>query len=332
MIKKYGLYLLLTIFTVSICEAQCVGRFVNPVTDICWKCIFPLSIGSTRLYEGGQIDTKNPSNPLCICKKGMVPTPGFSIGFWEPLSMIEATRTPYCLVSMGGLKLASSGLKGQGGRSGKTDIGNAKETAFYNVHYYHYPVLHWLKLLIDFACMEKGELDIAYLSELDPTWNRSSLGAILNGEAILFGNPIAQAACAGDCIKATKSFGFNQLFWCSGCQGSLYPFSGHVGAFVGAIQASHLVTGRLLAKFHRLTILKQTASSKKALCDKKIAPILKKDQYKIQMLYPKAATKGKDACNPIGKSTAKHGSGKEYPKKGEDYSYLIWRKRNCCLL
>ena len=23
----------------------CTGEFVNPITDICWDCIFPISIG-----------------------------------------------------------------------------------------------------------------------------------------------------------------------------------------------------------------------------------------------------------------------------------------------
>lgn len=325
-------FLLICIFFSYETQAKCVGRFINPVTDICWKCIFPLSIGSTRLYKGGQIDTKNPSNPICMCNRSGMPTPGFSVGFWEPYRMIEVTRTPYCMVGMGGLKLAGSGVKGQGGRSGQKIGLDTRETTFYNLHYYLYPVLSWLNLLIDFSCMDKGSFDVAYMSELDPTWNKSSLGAILNGEGILFGNPIAQAACAGDCVKATQGFGFNKLFWCSGCQGSVYPFSGQVSSHIGAVQASHLVATRLLAKLHRIGGAKRTASPKRALCQKKFAPILVKDQYKLQMLYPKAATKGKNACNPLGKSTAIHGAGKEYPRRGEDYVYLVWRKRNCCLL
>jgi len=313
-------------------NGSCVGRFVNPVTDICWKCLFPLSIGSTRVYKGGQIDTKNPSDPICLCKKGPIPLPGFAVGFWEPHRIIEVTRTPYCLVSMGGKKLASAGIKGQGGPVSDHHTSGANQSSFYNVHYYAYPVLYWLELLIDFACMERGSFDLLFMSELDPTWNNSTLSVIFNGEAILFGNPIAQLACAADCIKATSGFGFNSLFWCSGCQGSLYPFSGHVKAHIGAVQASHLIATRLLAKFHRIGLAERTADSKKALCTKKFAPILTKNQYKLQMLYPKAATKGKNACNPLGKSTAVHGAGKEYPHKGEDYAYLLWRKRNCCLL
>ena len=326
-----ALILAILILSAGSASANCVGRFVNPVTDICWKCLFPLSIGSTRVYKGGQRDIKNPSNPLCICQRGPVPVPGVSIGFWEPYRIIEVTRTPYCLISMGGKQIQKTAMKGQGGGSLKAGS-KPGQTSFYNVHYYAYPVLYWLELLIEFACMDKGSFDLLYLSELDPSWNNSSLGAFLNPEALLFGNPIAQVACAADCAKATVGFPFNSLFWCSGCQGSIYPFSGHVASHIGAVQASHLIATRLLAKMHRVGLAQKTASSKKALCKKEFAPIIPKNQYKLQMLYPKAATKGKSACNPLGKSTAIHGAGKEYPKKGEDYAYLVWRKRNCCLL
>ncbi|KAA1732316.1 conjugal transfer protein TraU, partial [Klebsiella pneumoniae] len=27
-------------------DPSCEGRFVNPITDVCWRCIFPLSLGS----------------------------------------------------------------------------------------------------------------------------------------------------------------------------------------------------------------------------------------------------------------------------------------------
>ncbi len=32
-------------------DAACESRFVNPITDICWSCIFPLSLGSTKVSQ-----------------------------------------------------------------------------------------------------------------------------------------------------------------------------------------------------------------------------------------------------------------------------------------
>lgn len=97
--------------------STCGGRFVNPISDICWSCLLPISIGSppTGVQIGkGSIpkkrDTKNPSSPLCLCTKAGVPVPGISIGFWEPVRLVDITRTPYCMVNLGGLQLASGSL------------------------------------------------------------------------------------------------------------------------------------------------------------------------------------------------------------------------------
>ncbi|RTK94888.1 MAG: hypothetical protein EKK64_07580, partial [Neisseriaceae bacterium] len=50
----------------------CTGRFVNPITDICWSCIFPLFIGPLPLVfnvggqKGGTIIStdKDPSKKI----------------------------------------------------------------------------------------------------------------------------------------------------------------------------------------------------------------------------------------------------------------------------
>ena len=42
----------------------CHGQFMNPITDICWSCMFPLTLGSATLVSDGQPDISNPSSPL----------------------------------------------------------------------------------------------------------------------------------------------------------------------------------------------------------------------------------------------------------------------------
>ena len=34
-------------------SAACHGRIPNPVTDVCWQCLFPLTVGSNRLGTTG---------------------------------------------------------------------------------------------------------------------------------------------------------------------------------------------------------------------------------------------------------------------------------------
>lgn len=46
-------------------DPSCEGRFVNPITDVCWRCIFPLSLGSVQVGKGDQPDTPNPGSPNC---------------------------------------------------------------------------------------------------------------------------------------------------------------------------------------------------------------------------------------------------------------------------
>ena len=44
----------------------CTGRFPNPITEICWSCILPISIGSATIANfDGQEDIPNPSFLAC---------------------------------------------------------------------------------------------------------------------------------------------------------------------------------------------------------------------------------------------------------------------------
>ena len=85
---------------------------------------------------------------------------------------------------------------------------------------------------------------------------------------------------------------------------------------------------KYISLLHRVGFLKRTSHKSKALCHAEWAPMVIKDQYKLQMIYPVA--NAKKGCHYYGKSTALWGAGHEYPIKGEDFSYLIWSKRDCC--
>ena len=317
---------------------SCVGRFINPVSDICWSCILPISIGNFSIGKGqdpAKRDTRNPSSPLCVCIEGKPPTPrpGISLGFWEPARMVDITRTAYCMVGLGGLHMGNSNITSNGTYNRAYGSNRSAHNSYYHLHYYIYPVIYWLELLTDLACLEKSSFDIAYMSELDPIWGDEKLQTLLNPEVFLFANPAAQAACAIDCASSTIDQPRDELFWCSGCWGNLYPFSGANADHVGGVQNSSLLTTRILAKMHRTGLAKTTSTHDSSingkLCKKETALKIKKSQYKLQMVYPKS-TKGPIGCWPIGFSDMAYSAFKEYPMDGSDWSYIIWRKKNCC--
>lgn len=240
--------------------------------------------------------------------------------------MVDVTRHAYKLVGLGGLKLGTESLKSRGSVSSIAE--SPEQKSFHHVHYYVYPILGLLGLLSDFQCVEKGELDVAYMSEFDPLWTDEGLMNIFNPEAALFANPLAQLACIGDCAQASMNKPSDALFWCAGCEGSLYPFIGHVAHHRGMLQASSLLVQRCIARLHRMGVVKGFPENE--FCEAQPMPVIKKSLYKTQIVRPIPQTSG--SCHALGKSDQLWGVGKTYPFGGEDdFVYLIWIKKQCCI-
>ncbi|KJV53216.1 traU family protein [Orientia tsutsugamushi str. Gilliam] len=303
--------------------AGCVGRFVNPITDVCWKCLFPITIAGFKVVSSSMPDTNASGRLICLCPKpGIpIPVPVIPVGFWEPVRLVDVTKSPMCMVSLGGLSFGSATQKGM--------KDEAEGSAFYHIHWYVYPVIYWLEILLDFICLEIAAVDIAYLTEFDPLWSDDAKSAILNSETLLFQNVAAYQACIADCMSCSAGLlASDYAFWCAGCQGMLYPFIETAAAHNGGVGTSVLMVSKFMAKMHRQLML-WGYYGYKGLCGKYPMPIMKKSQYRLQMTYPIPETK---SCKSIGQTEATWQAGKEFPVNGEDFGYLIWRKRDCCLL
>lgn len=318
--------LLAVSFAADADAAVCAGSFPNPITDICWHCLFPIRIGPATIGFDFLGNGDLPPPLLCTCPAPppIFVRPGIGISFWEPARVAEVVRTPFCSPTLGGISLAS--LVVPSGTNEKED--GHQGNAFYHVHWFQYPVLSWIGMaLTSVMCFAAEPFDLVYLSELDPLWDSDELSFLLNPEAILFANPIAQAACVADTIKAgISSFGFDTLFWCSGSQGSVYPLSGNHANHVGGVDSSLAVVHKHIFKMHRQLLARDT-STLLAMCGPLPQPIMRKKQYKQQMLTPVSQTL---KCYGLGSPSALWGVGREFPYSGEDFSYLIWRKRTCC--
>ncbi|CAB1371193.1 Conjugal transfer protein (fragment) (plasmid) [Denitratisoma oestradiolicum] len=83
---KRWLYVALLLLTATFARESlagvCQGKFANPITDICWSCMFPITMGGTEMMSMGQEDSYNPSGMLCACSNP--PIIGIKTGFWGP--------------------------------------------------------------------------------------------------------------------------------------------------------------------------------------------------------------------------------------------------------
>lgn len=303
----------------------CRGKFMNMISDVCWECVFPISIGAAQIAIGGQKDIENPASPICMCK---FPVPGLSIGFWEPARTVEVVRYPYCMVSLGGINIDTGGSPVTHGREGRLrdEANGGPGWSIYQVHVYETPLLGVLGLGFDGICSSSGGIDLNFMTELDPSWDDDELAAVIAPDEALFATPVAQLACLADCAMANMSFGIQEMYWCAGCNGSLFPLNGHVQYHVSGAQASSLLMQRFLTKMHRLGLAKRYHGSQ-ALCGPVNDMIMDKRAYKSNMTYPIPYTSG---CQPLGRTTAIWATGKEFPIAGEDFAYILFRKRNCC--
>ena len=186
-------------------DPSCEGRFVNPITDVCWRCIFPLSLGSVQVGKGDLPDTSNPGSPLQLCPAPppLFVRPGLAIGYWEPMAMTDVSRSPGCMVNLGGFSI----------NLGKTGMGTARKDdkqvngAFYHVHWYKYPLTYWLNIITSAGCLEGYSLSVR---------DRPDLGGQQPHHHPESGShPVCQphragrlrSGCAGQCISyATRYF------------------------------------------------------------------------------------------------------------------------------
>ena len=308
----------------------CTGRFPNPVTDVCWMCFFPISIAGVKMMPGMQDDYNYPP-PICLCPAPppIFVRPGIGMTFWSPDRVVEIVRTPMCSPVLNGTILgALPSTEGSHKREGDP---RKPKPDFYHAHWMQMPLLQQLQLVSTGSLCLKDDpsMDYAMLTEIDPLWIDDELAFMLSPEAVLFNNPISIVACAADTIKATTTnFGFDQMFWCSGNNGQVYPLSGHRVSHKGGVDAAMNLAHRMAFTLHRTGLL-WDVSTVAAMCMDLPQPMLRKGQYKVAFMLPfPNIARGYG----FGVPTDMYEQGKEFPFNGEDWAMMIWRRHTCCAL
>ena len=297
------------------------------ITDICWDCIFPLRIAGVSI-GGGSAPPGAADGALCTCQDDAgLPAPGFTMGMWEPARLVELVRHPGCSMALNGTRLPITNGRQQG-TAGRGEEG-IHDRGAYHYHYYAFPLLRMLDLFVDRRCSSDGflDFDVMYLSELDPTWNNDELAFFVNPEAAAVANPLAIAACAADAARTETGWPTDNLFWCAGAWGHLYPLSWKVYGSHGMVRQTSLLATRAIAAQHRRGLEWRT-KGEDTLCKARIDPMMTKTQYRMSMFFPVPET---DSAHVIGHSTDFWGANRSIPAVGEDALYVLWRWRDCCI-
>jgi len=211
---------------------------------------------------------------------------------YVPSRIIESVRKPWCFPVLFGADMADAklmdGALNLGGFGRESKKPGTPQSGQYTWHFYAFPLLHILQIFDLPQCNvdNYSSFDIMFTSEAFPNWYDDELGFLVHPEALVFGNPIAQAAQVADCAAASLPGGepIDNFFWTAGCWGGMYPISGSIGT-ASEPQAASLAASRAMYLIARLGFLKRTVGSD-TLCGGQKMPILKKSQYRVQQIFP----------------------------------------------
>ncbi len=315
--------------------AICGGTTMNPMSDVCWECIFPIKIAGTRIDgqgstpDGGMIEPPDAAdgNTICTCQ---APPPiyertGIAISFWEPARIIETVKDPFCFPYIGESVYDEYNNTAELSGANEENGGNQETpNTFSQAHYMIFPVWSMMEMLVDSSCVESGGFDIAYMTEFDPLWNDDELMFYIQPEALLFANPIAQFICMVDAVSSNVGLPLAPLFWCIGSYSSVYPLSGIIG-HSDHIQSQAALAARMLYKLAREGLLVDVGIY---LCSGVNTPIWVKWNYRLQLAKPVRSA----GCIPIGRTGLLWTYFKNPPffPGGDNFLFVIFRKRACC--
>src|SRR3546814_13210367 len=125
-----------------------------------------------------------------------------------------------------GTDIMATGGKLQGSQSSISDGTNTTKL-FAQMHYYVAPVWKMLDMFSDLPCLEDDGFDVALMTEVMPTWQSGTLGAIIQPDGILLGNTAAGLACLSDSPAASAGKVIDTPVWCVGSWGRSSPFAGN---------------------------------------------------------------------------------------------------------
>lgn len=323
---------LLSFFASSAEATVCHGRMFNPISDPNWINGLPIKVFGRTLFPGPAQSKRitQASNCLCPSKLGVV-LPGIVTTYWTPKYIIETERSPGCLSTLGGLRILpgfqSLSAEQEGGQGSPTKSGQVNRM---QTHWYEYPLFSILDIAAEFICDNpSGGFDLAYLSEIDPTLQNEALAVLLSPEAVLFSTPVAQfVGCAVDGVAATVAEPLDEIVWCAGTWGPMYPLSSVTPHHLSNPSSNMLTAAKFIARQHRVGQLFTTIGPL-AICSPHLSPYMPKSQYRWDRIWP-LNHRGDPVSTGESEFTHSVIPPSNYPVRGESAAYLMWVARQCC--
>lgn len=312
----------------------CKGVMFNPIT-INWNNALPITIAGVQTGIGS-IPAKMRSMPsVCYCKYvGPVPVPGIGITYWEPLFLAEVTNMPGCLSSMGGISMLSDSMtlhvqstNEQGGknhtnRQGGDDLKNMQ------VHWIQYPAFAMINAFSSLGCRSSAGFAVAGITEINPLWQEESLSNIVYPLTMLVSSMPAQMTCIADSFAAMFNQPIDELFWCMGSQGTIYPITGWAHQQdAGDADSNLLLLGKYMQGQAQLGGILTTIGPQ-SICASTYMPYMTRSQFRIEPIQPVPTVQTAVMGKPVmfwGMSPPLN------PATRIDNNFLIWQGKQCCI-
>lgn len=334
--KFVSLLLLILMLSVDRLYASCGGSFLNPISEVRWNCMMPISLGGVSFADVSMPEAAaaiiadkaaaGATTPVCTCFDP-IPRVGLTFGMNIIFRIAEATKDPLCFPSLG-IQLDGGGF-GMAGQDGGTK--NTSQTTFNYTHLLVFAPTELLNLFVDSVCLSLSDgtpFSILYLSEFMPQSKSSELALILAPESLLFANPVAQAYCMVDSVLTVFEQSDPIGYWCVGGH-SIFPLSNH-SVETEYVDAASINASKMLFTLTRLGQI-PTCFGANASCSCLPTPIWNKREFRFQLAKPMISS----FCNRMGKpSLIWNTPNLNMPliKNADNLAFLIWRRRDCCAL
>lgn len=291
--------------------------------------MLPVTIGGAQFGGGnGKVPSNAVTSAVCSCDNALgIQEFGVSVGYWEVAFLVELVRKAGCFPVLNTtINIDKSSTQNLGG-SHLGGYGGA-DLAFYHAHVYSFPLFKMLNLMSDLSCGEDDyfDLDLLYMSELDPAWSNELLSLQNTPELQSLANAKVIESCQIDAQHAYNGTCSDKANYCAGAWGFLYPLSGFT-ASAGVARDTSLLAARIMTLLHRRGLIRQTAGQE-AMCGSVYQTFPVKSAYRFSLLYPLAE---KSSTHAWGEPVEWWQGDSRIPPGFSDVVYVVWRYKNCCL-